>query len=156
MQSDTNRLSKDHRVARVKIEELLRTISEKDRNEFTMLFSKDALSKTEGFDDSVEELFTYFEGKVVSYDDGAGPYVENSREGNWNCQIMESSFDVKTTKGEYRLAIRFVTEDTINADKIGIQSLYILNASEDTCPEYVYWGDGRFDCGIHVAVPNAE
>lgn len=144
----------DRAVAAEKFEEILEAIEAKDKDMLTLLFSKNSLNEAQAFDESVDELFDYFDGKVDSYDDGAGPVVETSKDYDEVIQIMESSYEVKTTECEYLFAVRYIVEDTKNPNNVGVQSLYILNAADDEYPEYTYWGDGKDTPGINVAVPN--
>lgn len=142
----------DHRKAQETIEFVLDAIQAKDKDKLKSLFGKTALTQIQSFDDSVETLFYYFDGVVVSYDDGAGPFVETSKDENLIHQIMESSFSVKTDLCEYRFAMQYITKG--NQVDIGIVSLYVIKSQDDVNLDYVYWGDGKFTPGIHIAIPN--
>lgn len=153
---NTMLIDKDHRIAHKQIEELLEAIQSKNKEKLISLFSENCLIKVQVLDESVEELFDYYEGCYESYDDGAGPFVETTKENDEIYQIMESSFEVKTTKCDYRFAIQYVTQDSTNADNVGIQSMYVIKMQDDTHLEYAYWGDGKNTPGINIAIPNAE
>ena len=123
----------------------------KDKEKLRSLFSKTTLDEIQSFDESIDALFEYFNGYVMSYDDHAGPYSEASIEdGGVVFEIMISKFDVKTDSCDYYFAMRFYTEGTEN--DIGITSLYIIKASEYDNSEYKYGGDAKYTPGIHIAV----
>ncbi len=148
----------DQRTAEEKVEEVLNAIQSKNNDMLTSLFSEVSLNKAATFDESVQELFDYFEGTVESYDeDGIGTFADTTKEIHRIVQIMESSCDVETTECKYRFAIQYVTKDTANRRNLGLHSLYIIKVQDDdTYPEYAYWGDGEFTPGIHIGIPNTE
>ncbi len=148
-------IDNDLRIAQEKFEEILDAIQSENKDELTSLFSDDSLNKARAFDAAAEELFEYFEGVVESYD-YVGPFVETTKENNQVVQIMEFSCEVKTTKCEYRIAFQYIIRDTENADRVGVQSLYVIKAKDDINLEYAYWGDSRFLPGINIAIQNAE
>ena len=98
-------------------------------------------------------MFVYFQGSVKSFDDGAGPFVETTKEDGLVYQLMESSFVVKTDICEYRFAMQYITQGC--AENVGITSLYVIRTTDDGNLDCVYWGDGMFTPGIHIAIPNA-
>ncbi len=142
----------DHQKAQGFIETVFKAIQDKDAEKLKALFSQSILSQLPSYDESVQELFEYFNGSVDSFDDGAGPFVETTKEDNFVLQRMESSFVVKTDACEYRFAMQYVTQG--DAKDMGISSLYVIKTMDDENLDYVYWGDGSFTPGIHVAVPN--
>ena len=142
----------DHSKAQETIEVVLNAIQGKDKDILKSLFAKTALAQIQLFDDSVEKLFNYYDGFLESYDDGAGPFVETTKDEGQIFQIMESNFSVKTDQCEYRFAMQYITKG--NSDDIGIISLYVIKTKDDANLDYVYWGDGKFTPGIHVAISN--
>ena len=153
---DSMILDDDRTIANKKLAEVLTAVQKQDKDALTVLFSADSLKDAEMFDAQMDELFTYFEGELESYNDWGGPVVETAREGFQVHEAMESNYDVKTTKGSYRIAIRTITKDSWDANNVGIQSLYIIKLEDDPLPQYAYWGDGEFTPGINIGIPNAE
>lgn len=149
-------MDKDQRKVNQKFEEVLTALQTQDSSTLRLLFSEESLQKAEAFDETVPELFVYFEGSVESVNDWGACYVETSKEDNQIVQSMEATYDVKTTKGDFRFAVRYVAQDTVNPNNVGIHSLYIVKAQDDSSLEYAYWGDGKFTPGIHIGIPNAE
>ena len=142
----------EHREAQKVIENFLNAVEKKDKEQIKTLFSENALKQAQYFDVSVDKLFDYCNGTVMHYDDGAGPFVETTKEEKWIYQVMESSFTVQMDTNEYRFALQFVTKG--EPDDIGISSVYVIKTSEDLNLDYLYWGDGLFTPGIQVAIPN--
>jgi len=149
-------LDKDFSAAKEKNETILGAIESQNQELLTSLFPTEYVNNTSGFNVTVEELFDYFNGEVLSYDDWGGPLVETTKENGQVFQTMDATLDVQTTECEYRLAIKYVTQDTFNPENEGVHSLYVIKAKEDTCLEYAYWGDGKFTYGINIGIPNTE
>lgn len=153
---DSMILDDDRTIANKKLEEVLTAVQKQDKDTLTALFSADSLKNVEMFHAQIDELFTYFEGDIESYNDWGGPVVETAREYFKVHEAMESNYDVKTTKGSYRIAIRTITRDSWDSNNVGIQSLYIIKLEDDPLPQDAYWGDGEFTPGINIGIPNAE
>ena len=146
----------DEKIAKLNFKEVVSAIQTQDKEMLTTLFSRTSIENASTFDADMTEIMSYFRGEVVSYNDWDCLYVEDSRENGRIFQAMESTYDIKTTEDEYRLAIRFVTKDTLCPDNVGIHSLYLIKRQEDTLLTYAYWGDGKFTPGINIGVSNAE
>lgn len=141
----------DEQIAKENIENVLAAIQNEDHDKIKSMFSKSVLEQ-QNIDESIYELFEYFEGTVESYDDGAGPYVSTQKDDSFVCQTMESSVDIKTNICEYRIAMQYVVIGA--AEDIGIVSIYIIKSADDPYSDYRYWGDGNFLPGIHIGVPH--
>lgn len=142
----------DHQKAQDLIEAVLEAMQEKDDSKLKSLFSQTSLECLQSFDESASKLFDYFTGSVELFDDGAGPYVETTKEGNVVVQLMELSFNVKTEICEYRFAMQCITQG--NIEDVGITSLYVIRTIDDENLDYMYWGDGKFTPGIHIGIHN--
>lgn len=144
----------EQKIANKKFDEILEALETKDKEQLTALFSKESLRVAEEFDSSVNELFDFFEGEVESYDDWGAQEVSTSYENDEIIQIIESTYDVKTTDCEYRFAIIYIYKDTADSDNVGVKSLYVIKKEDDIDPEYAYWGDGKNTPGININVQN--
>ena len=149
-------MDNDQKIANDKFEEIIEVIQSQNSDMLTALFSKESIDNEETFNNSVEKLFEYFTGTVESYDDWGACHVETTKEDDQILQIMESTYDVKTTECEYRFAVRYIAKDTVNSDNVGVQSLYVIRMQDDIYTEYAYWGDGKYTPGINIGIPNAE
>ena len=145
----------DRKVSDYFFENLTEAIETENKEQLISLLSKNTVKEVDTIFEDIDELFEYFDGDIESYVDWlGGPYVETSKEGDNVLQEMQSTYDIKTSKGNYRLAISYVTKDTKNADNIGIHSLYVIKLEDDDKSEFAYWGDSKFTLGIHIGVKN--
>lgn len=151
---ETMLVDNDTKLANKKLEELLDAIQTKDMEALSTLFSVGG--RNAQFDQHADELFNYFTGAVLSYDDWGGANVQVDYEDGRVRKIMELTYDVKTTECEYRFAIRYIARNDMNLRSVGIESLYVIKRQDDTLLEYAYWGDGEFTPGINIGVQNAE
>ncbi len=149
-------IDNDRKIANEVFDRTIDSIQFENADILISLFSNEISRSVESIDQSISDLFDYFDGEVYSYDDWGGPCVSTLKEHNSTKQIMELTYDIKTTECEYRLAVQYVSKDTGNSDNIGIQSLYIIKKEDDVFQEYAYWGDGLFAPGIHIGIPNIE
>lgn len=145
----------DREIADKKFDEVIDAIKNGDKDRLSSLFSKNAINGAENFDESVDELLDYVQGDIESYSDWSGALtVDRSSEEDEVVEIIEASYEVKTSEGDYRFAIVFFTSNTTEQNDVGIWSLYVIRKTEDTNPSYAYWGDGKNTPGINVDVKN--
>lgn len=147
--------NRDQKMADKRFDAVLDAIHNHDKDALVLLFSKESLSEVNVSDETVAELFEYFAGEVIEYYDWGGPYVEMTKENGQVIQIVESTYDVKTTVCEYRFAMRYISKNTIAPDSVGVESLYIIKKADDVDATYAYWGDGAYTPGINIGIPNA-
>lgn len=145
----------DCEVSNNKFEEILNAIQNKDEKALKSLFAKNALNKIENFDDSVEELFSYYEGKFISYDDWGGPYATGEIKYGNKITELRPTYDIVTDKGNYRATMKMISVDTNDSDNIGVWSIYIIKAEHDDDLSRAYWGDKKNTPGINLDIKNA-
>lgn len=137
------------------LEEALTSIQNKDKEKLKSLFAKNALNKIENLDDSIEELFSYYEGEYTSYDDwGAFHETGEIKYGN-KITELRSTYDIVTDKGNYRATMKMISVDTNDSDNIGVWSIYIIKAENDDDLSCAYWGDLKYTPGINLDIKNA-
>jgi hypothetical protein len=136
---------------------VLEAIKNKDSDALKAMFSKNAIVRAENFDQNITDLFGYYQGDFVSYNDWGGPGAQggiNEDGSGRDWKLLESTYDVKTTSGEYRFAIYEFVQDTADPDNVGVWSVYVIKMEDDSYPEYAYWGDGKETPGINVGLKN--
>lgn len=144
----------DHReIAKTKFEELIYALEEGDHKRVDALFSNKAKKETESLPDDILKLIEYFDGEMISYNDWSGPSAKGSQESGKRRIQLFSTFDVETTAGKYRFAMKYVSVDEDDPDNIGIWSVYIIEA-KDTNEKYAYRGDKKYIPGIHFDIPH--
>ena len=134
-----------------RFEKILNAIQNKDMATLKLLFSKKALTEVEDFDAMANDLFDFFQGDFVSYDDWDGAVAgEGLREEGKEWYTIQPTYDVKTSEQEYRFAFKEFTTNEFEPDKVGIWSLYVIKKEDDTDPEVAYRGDGEWTPGIII------
>ena len=131
------------------ITQLLSAINDGDKETVRDMFAANAIKEDPEFDDKIDQLFDFVEGTLVSYDDWAGPGESGEFNSGYEQRSLQYTYDVVTSKQNYRFAIKEYTVDTSDKNNIGIYSLYVIKFEDDPYPEYAYWGDGNWTPGIN-------
>ena len=142
-------LGDDGAYAKGQLEKVLKALEEKDKETLTDMFSKTAIAKEDDWEKSLEELFDYYQGGFISSVDHCEGTTEEVQLED-KMKYIDSSYDVKTSVGEYRFAIQDYTEDTEEKANVGILSLYVIKMKDDTDQGSAYLGDGKNTPGINV------
>lgn len=144
----------DQQIAATRLENVLEAIKNKDKDDLKAMFSEKAIAQAENIDQSITDLFNYYQGDFVSYYDwlpGAEQVINGDGSGrNW--KRLDSTYDVKTSSGEYRIAIYEFVQDTLGKDNVGVWSLYIIRMEDDIDPKLAYVGDGKETPGINIGL----
>ena len=114
-------LDSDNDSAERNLKELINKIQSRDRNEIKGLFATNVVTSIEGFDESIDELFAYFNGDYVSHISG-GLGSEYDKNDGVSREFHNMSYDITTTVQVYRVALVWYMEDTGDANNIGIWS----------------------------------
>lgn len=145
----------DEKTANSRMDKVLEAIKNKDKDALKAMFSKKSITQAEEFDQSITNLFDYFQGDFVSYNNWGGPMSEggiNEDGSGRNWKRIDSTYDVKTSKNEYRFAIQEYIQDTADKNNVGVWSLYIIKMEDDIDPQFAYWGDGKDTPGINIGI----
>ena len=125
--------------ADARMEQLLETIKNKDKDAFKAMFSKQALKEANDFDGGMEYLFGFFQGNVDSWKQERFT-SETSSEYGKKSEMLIIWYKVATDKDNYKFFIIDYTKDTINSDNAGLYTLRVIKAKdEDT--QFTYWQD---------------
>lgn len=149
-----NIFNKERQLANERISDLLKSSENQDVNATKKLFSENIIEKIPGFENQVVNLFDYFEGAVVFWDDTEQPATSEKYRGDEQQLFLMSSFDVETTVTTYRIYIYDCAIDTLSPKNEGIWSLYIIKLEDDTDPDIVYRGDCKKTPGINIGIKN--
>lgn len=142
-------------VANAKLEELLTAMQNKDKEKLKSLFAKNALSIVDDFDASMNDLFDYYEGDYISYDDWEGAFlIEEENIDAW-IKTIKPTYDIKTSKRSYRMTFDLRTVDTGDSDNIGLWSIDIIKAENDDLT-YAYRGNMKYIPGINLDVKSED
>ena len=132
---------------------VLNAIQSRDENALRKLFSSKTVEQVDGFNQSMEDLFDYYQGEYLSLDwkgSGGGEKWDYGKKQKY----IGFSYDVKTTKNEFRFSIDYCSIDSADEDNVGIYSLYVIKMKDDTDPQFAYGGDGKETPGINIGIKN--
>lgn len=98
----------------------------------------------------MEELFAYYDGGYISVERHSTG-VEEDKDGGIVRKWYNMSYDVTTDTAIYRMAFYWCAKDTGDSGNAGIESFYIIKATDDqNYPQYSYGGDGLWTAGINI------
>ena len=138
------------------VEKIANACYNRDVETLSSLFSPNMIRQTHNFTEQLTALIGYYgEGKIVSVNQNGGT-GGGSKDNGEVVQSEMSSFDITTECQDFRIAVYSVIIDTANPDNVGIWSLYIIRASEDTDLNDPYYGDGLNRIGIHLGIVGGE
>lgn len=140
-------------IAQAQVDAMLSALQAQDATALKALFCQYTLSEVTDFDQTIDELFDYFQGTVTStYDWGTNSSKE--RHEDMEKKDLYLSCDVTTTDQVYRIAVHYCVTNDNAPEQEGIVSLYIIKMAEDTDPQYAYHGDDAYTPGIQIGIPN--
>ena len=131
-------------------DQLLYAIEAKDEKTIEELFAKNVISEENNFDQSVEKLLSFCNGEVVSYDIRPSRITAEDRKWSEHTMDISSAYDVKTTEGQYRFAMKYRSADSKEPRNVGIVSLYVTECENEEYLKFAYWGDGNWTPGIVI------
>ena len=147
--------SDDRGIANERFEQVIEAIQNQDSDALKSLFSENALNLAKDMDEAIYELFGYYQGELLSYNDWSALNVDYSKERDGSRRKrLYSTYDVETSQGSYRFAMEFIPEDTADTGNVGIRSLYVIKLEDDTDPSIAYRGDGKYTPGININKKN--
>lgn len=125
--------------ADARMEQILDTLKNKDKDSLKAIFSKKALSEADDFEGQIEYLFDFFQGSVKSLERtgfSSGGSIEDGKKST----MLRSWYTVTTNKNKYRFFVIDYSVDTINLDNAGLYTLRVIKAA-DEATQFTYWQD---------------
>ena len=134
-----------------RIQKFSTSLYHKNKEEVRSYFAKNKIKDISNFDQSIDELFDYYQGDYISSTiESKGQ--EGDREGNYTAKWDMLSFNVETDIEKYRMAFYWCIEYTTDKDMLGIWSFSILKWKDDPNPNYAYWGETFSGIGINIGI----
>lgn len=131
-----------------KLNSFVECLQNEDGDGIKALFAQNKIASLSDFDESMEELFLYYDGEFVSVTRHSTG-VEDDKDSGIKRKWYNMSYDVTTSAAIYRMA--WCAKDTGDSGNVGIESFYILKADDDpNYPQYTYRGDGAWTPGINI------
>ena len=121
--------SNDREIGAECFEKVIEAIENQDSTALKSLFSDKALKEAQNMDKAIEELFDFYQGYMLSSDDGGGLGVfgeQNADGRGFVTKEMVSMWDVETSEKKYHFAIRSFVQDNEFLDNIDVYALYIV------------------------------
>jgi hypothetical protein len=145
----------DHGVdANSRFSELIGFLDKDDSASAKTCFSVDEAQKQESFDTDLSQLVSYYDGVHETWI-RTTVYTDTKEDGK-KTRFYDSTWDLLTDKDVYRFATRWCVESGKGDTHLGIRSLSILRFYDDPNCRNLYWGDGLWTPGIHVAMANSK
>ncbi len=132
-----------------KLETFLNRLQDGDKEGIKELFAPNAIAGLLGFDESLDALFEYYDGEILSYTKN-GLITDRDKDSGIERKWYVKSSDVTTTTDVFRMAFYWCAKDTGDKGNVGITSFYILKFDDDPHPTYSYGGDGLRTPGINI------
>lgn len=118
-----------HREKMMKV--LIEAIKSEDRDTVRAMFSEKALREAEDFEASLDELFEYIQGEIVSFEK-AGPAGNHlaRREGKTRIELPYYYY-IYTTEEKYYISMRDFYIDEIDPENEGLYILYLVKVEDE-------------------------
>ena len=140
----------DNEDADNKLQAFVDFLNNEDREGIKALFAQNKIAEISNFDESVEELLLYYDGEYMSVERHSTG-VEEDKDGGIVRKWYNMSYDVTTDAAICRMAFYWCAKDTGDSGNVGIESFYIIKATDDpNYPRYAYGGDGLWTIGINI------
>ena len=140
----------DNEDADNKLQAFVQCLDNEDREGIKALFAQNKIAEISNFDESIEELLLYYEGEYMSVERHSTG-VEEDKDSGIVRKWYNMSYDVTTDTTIYRMAFYWCVKDTGDNGNEGIESFYIIKATDDpNYPQYAYGGDGLWTPGINI------
>ena len=130
--SRTNMLDKmdDGEAADARLELVLEAIKNEDKDALESMFSQTALQESDDFDGSMEYLFSFVQGDVVSWERYAFSVGETIDHGE-STKSNYVWYKVNMDQQEYYMYFVQWTVDTEHPENVGIYALRVVKAEDD-------------------------
>lgn len=138
-ESGTISLNGNAEKADERLEELLEVMKNQDNVNLSALFSKQAISDNENFDDGVTYLLQFFEGEISSWERDRFTFEAIKDNGETSVKLI-AWYTIETKEDKYMLFMTDYTINTINPDMQGLYALRVIKAKNED-EEFTYWQD---------------
>jgi len=131
-----------HSIVDARVEKLIEAINDRDTEAIKALFSGQTLNEVLDFDESIERLFEFIPGEIVSWESTGSYSSQTSNHYGHKTKEVSSSyyFYVDADKEEYVILLNDFFVDTDNPDRVGF---YLLIATRSDGWERIADGDQK-------------
>ena len=139
-------MSNEERAAAL-VEEIVSAFNAGDREAMRALFSEKAQSECEDLDDQIDQMFSFIQGEIVSWEMDDGFSSSRSIEYGDERLMIRPGADLETESNSYCFFIISYPIDTMTPENQGLYMLEVYEASYDG--EWEAW-QNRMRAGIHI------
>ena len=136
------------KIANDTCRQIIEAIQKQDAVALKSLFAAAVQDDIDTLEQDIDTLFNFIQGDITFFSQ-AGILPEYTKNYGERTTIIKASFLIETNTNTYCMAIKECAEDTVNAQNVGIISIYIINAVVWNS-DYVYYGGGEWKQGIHI------
>ena len=144
--------SDDEENARARLEAVIEALESQDKEALKEMFSEQALSDAEDFDDNLDKIFVFFQGEVDSWEKPSGPTVFESNDYGHVTKLVNSYYYVTTDKQKYFFLLREYPVDTDHPDNVGLYLLLVVKAEDE---EKIWDGEQKILFDDREKIPRA-
>ena len=140
------------------LEQIIEIINSKDKESLKGLFSEQALTEADHFDENIEYLYDFLNGEIKSWERAAGPVISENINRGYNKKVSQVVYFLFTESNKFQLYFLEYIIDTDYPENVGIFMLRVINSEDEDTP--IEWGGDTHCAGIYrpdeVDVCNSE
>jgi hypothetical protein len=122
----------EDKLANKKFEQVIKNIIDKDKDSLKAMFSAKALTESDDFDEKIEYIFGFFQGKIEANERRGGSFYDSVEKGKVIKKEYYSWYRVETDKHNYFFIIIEYPIDVVNPDNVGLYTLRVIKSDEDS------------------------
>lgn len=113
-----------------RLEQIIESIKNKDKDSVRAIFSEQALNEAKDLDERMDYVLNFIEGDIKSWESIGGSIDET---GDYGQKIIKSRFryDVYTDQEQYLFSILEYTKNDKHPENVGVYSLKIVNVKDE-------------------------
>lgn len=119
-------IDKDNALADARMEQLFNAIKLQNNDALKELFSKKTVEKTGNIDAGIDDLLSFMQGEVVSWNRDDLPFVEDTVEDGCKTKLLETWYTLDTDEQSYLVLLVDYPIDTIDPENEGLYAIRIL------------------------------
>ena len=132
------------------IERIIEAINEGDKETIKSFFSKNTLEEVDDFDESIENLFSFIQVNIVSWEKLPDAHTSDSRDRGKRKREFTAYYDIYTDDQQYFFLIRNCSIDTVDPDNVGIYFLLVVKSEDEN---KIWDGDNKIIYDGNVKIP---
>lgn len=131
----------DRTIAQEEFDAIWDTIETQDTEKLLGMFSPNVRQEVPDLAEQINELFELVEGNFLSQNNRDAIFAEDYFAGDGSVwKYIQSTHDVETDKGVYRLSVIHFVKNTEDPEELGIYSICVRKVKYDLELSTAYWG----------------